>query len=100
MPVKEKRLLLVIFFFVILPGAIAFVVKVASYFMVEVEQGMAGFALPFFNYLFIALGFFCLFIWSFMSGHFKDIDQPAIDVILNHERLESAARMPEEPDGT
>ncbi len=85
---REKALLYFVVLFVIIPGGISFFVKVASYFMVEVEEGMSGFALPFFNYLFVALGFVCLFIWAYLKGHFKDIERPALEMLETELRAE------------
>ncbi len=78
---RDKIITYVMIFIVIIPGGLSFIAKVASYFMVEVEEGMSGFALPFFNYLFVALGFVCLFIWAYLVGHFKDIEKPSYDMM-------------------
>jgi hypothetical protein len=72
-------------FVVILPGGVSFISKMVAYSKVElVEDGMAGFALPFINYIFVALGFVALFTWAFFMGHFRDIEQPSYDM-LNRE---------------
>ncbi len=82
---KDKIITFIMVFFVILPGGISFISKMIAYSKVElVEDGMAGFALPFINYIFVALGFVALFIWAFFMGHFRDIEQPAFDM-LNRE---------------
>lgn len=78
---RDKIITYFMIIFVIIPGGLSFIAKIASYFMVEMEEGMSGFALPFFNYLFIAIGFICLFIWAFFMGHFKDIDKPSYDML-------------------
>ncbi|MBI4687863.1 MAG: hypothetical protein HY756_08820 [Nitrospirae bacterium] len=78
---RDKIITVCMILFVIIPGGISFIAKIASYFMVEMEEGMSGFALPFFNYLFIAIGFICLFVWAFFRGHFKEIDRPSYDMM-------------------
>jgi hypothetical protein len=78
---RDKIIFYVVIFCIIIPGAISFLIKVGAYFMVEVEEGMSGFALPFFNYLFVALGFVALFIWAYLEGHFKDIERPAYEML-------------------
>lgn len=78
---RDRIIAYFMIFMVILPGGLSFLAKVASYFMVEMEEGMAGFALPFFNYLFVALGFVSLFIWAFLRGHFKEINRPSYDML-------------------
>lgn len=87
---RDKIITYFMIIFVILPGGVSFIAKIASYFMVEMEEGMSGFALPFFNYLFIALGFVCLFVWAFLSGHFKDIDKPAHDMLEMERKYEDS----------
>ncbi len=78
---RDKVITYIMIFLVILPGGISFFIKVGSYFMVEVEEGMSGFALPFFNYLFVALGFVSLFVWAFLRGHFRDINRPSQEML-------------------
>ena len=87
---RDKIITYIMIFLVILPGGLSFIAKIASYFMVEVEEGMSGFALPFFNYLFVALGFVCLFVWAFLSGHFKDIDKPSNDMLEMEKSFEDS----------
>lgn len=87
---RDKIVTFVMVFLVIIPGGISFFAKVGSYFMVEMEEGMAGFALPFFNYLFVALGFVMLFVWAFFRGHFKDIDRPSYDMLEMEKSFEDS----------
>lgn len=85
MTLRDKIITFVMIFVVILPGGISFIAKMVAYSKVElVEDGMAGFALPFINYIFVALGFVALFTWAFFMGHFRDIEQPSYDM-LNRE---------------
>lgn len=85
MTLRDKIITIIMIFAVILPGGISFVSKMVAYSKVElVEDGMAGFALPFINYIFVALGFVALFTWAFFMGHFRDIEQPSYDM-LNRE---------------
>ncbi|MBF0541148.1 MAG: cbb3-type cytochrome oxidase assembly protein [Nitrospirae bacterium] len=85
---RDKIIFYVVVFFILIPGAISFLIKIGSYFMVEVEEGMSGFALPFFNYLFVALGFVALFVWAYLEGHFRDIERPAIEMLEREQRYE------------
>lgn len=87
---RDKLIAYFMIIFVILPGGLSFIAKIASYFMVETEEGMSGFALPFFNYLFVALGFVCLFVWAFLSGHFKNIDNPSHDMLEMEKSFEDS----------
>jgi len=85
---RDKFIFYFVLLVVIIPGAISFVVKVAAFFMVEVKDGLAGFALPYFNYLFIAIGFVFLFVWAYFKGHFNDIEKPALEMLEMNERFE------------
>ncbi len=87
---RDKIITYIMIFLVILPGGLSFFAKVGSYFMVEMEEGMSGFALPFFNYLFIALGFVSLFIWAYLKGHFKDIEKPSYDMMEMEQSFEDS----------
>ena len=87
---RDKIIVYFMLIFVIIPGGLSFIAKIASYFMVETEEGMSGFALPFFNYLFVALGFVCLFAWAFLSGHFKNIDKPSHDMLEMEKSFEDS----------
>ena len=85
MTLRDKIITFIMIFVVILPGGISFISKMIAYSKVELsEDGMAGFALPFINYIFVALGFVALFTWAFFMGHFRDIEQPSFDM-LNRE---------------
>jgi hypothetical protein len=85
MSLRDKIITFIMVFIVILPGGVSFTAKMIAYSKVElVEDGMAGFALPFINYIFVALGFVALFVWAFFMGHFRDIEQPSFDM-LNRE---------------
>ncbi|MBI4848534.1 MAG: hypothetical protein HY808_08195 [Nitrospirae bacterium] len=87
---RDKIIAYCMIIFVIIPGGISFIAKVGSYFMVEMEEGMSGFAMPFFNYLFVAMGFVCLFVWAFFMGHFKDIDKPSYDMLEMEKSFEDS----------
>ncbi len=85
MTFRDKIITLIMIFLVILPGGVSFIAKMIAYSKVELaEDGMTGFALPFINYIFVALGFVALFVWAFFMGHFRDIEQPSFDM-LNRE---------------
>ena len=78
---KDKIITYIMIIFVIIPGGVSFVAKVGSYFMVEMEEGMSGFAMPFINYLFVALGSVFHFVRAYLKGHFRDIEQPCRDML-------------------
>tara|TARA_Y100000031_G_C7913474_1_gene244938 strand:+ start:104 stop:478 length:375 start_codon:yes stop_codon:yes gene_type:complete len=85
---RDKCLFYFVVLFVIVPGAISFFVKVVSYFIAAGEEGMAGFAHPYINYLCVILGFLFLFNWAFLKGNFNDIEKPAIEMLKMNEEFE------------
>lgn len=42
--------------------------------MSEDRAGMQTFFIPLLTYLIVAAGFFCLFLWAFFSGQFRDVE--------------------------
>ena len=59
------------------------------------KDELAGFAFdPILTYGFVALGFFFLLVWAFMTGQFKDIEKTKhemIERVLQQERDEGLA---------
>ncbi len=59
------------------------------------KDELAGFAFdPILTYGFVALGFFFLLVWAFMTGQFKDIEKTKhemIERVLQQEREEGLA---------
>jgi len=63
----------------VLTAGSAFVFKLCEFYFTATTQGpqaLASFLIPVLNYLVVALGFACLFLWSYFSGHFRDIEAP------------------------
>ena len=57
----------------------AFLFKLCDFYITATTQGsqaLASFLIPVLNYLIVALGFACLFLWAYFSGQFRDIEAP------------------------
>ncbi len=57
----------------------AFIFKLCDFYITATTQGpgaLASFLIPVLNYLIVALGFACLFLWAYFSGQFRDIEAP------------------------
>ncbi len=53
-----------------------FVFKVVEFTRAWATGGSANFAIvPVVSYLAVALGFLCIFIWSFIRGEYKDVER-------------------------
>ncbi len=57
----------------------AFLFKLCDFYITATTQGaqaLASFLIPVLNYLIVAVGFACLFLWAYFSGQFRDIEAP------------------------
>jgi len=63
----------------ILTAGSAFLFKLFEFYFTATTQGsqaLASFLIPVLNYLIVAAGFACLFLWTYFSGQFKNIEAP------------------------
>ncbi len=57
----------------------AFVFKFIEFLYTATREGsaaMGSFLIPLLTYLIVAAGFFCLFLWAYFSGQFRDVEGP------------------------
>lgn len=72
----------------------AFLMKLVEFFYTATSSGtdaLASFLIPVLNYLMVAAGFFCLFLWAYSRGHFRDIEGPKyrmLEMQAEFDRLE------------
>jgi len=55
----------------------AFVMKLIDFYVTATTDGpdaLASFLIPVLNYLLVAAGFVCLFVWAWLTGQFKDVE--------------------------
>ncbi len=61
----------------VLVAGSAFVMKLIEFYATATGGGvdsLASFLIPVLNYLLVAAGFFCLFLWAYCSGQFRDLE--------------------------
>lgn len=57
----------------------AFFFKLFEFFYTATTKGpdaLGSFLIPVLNYLLVAVGFFCLFLWAYFTGQFRNVEQP------------------------
>lgn len=73
----------------------AFLFKLIEFFHTATSHGsdaLASFLIPVLNYLLVAAGFFCLFLWAYLSGQFRDIEAPKYRMLEIEAEFERRAR--------
>ena len=76
---KARRFLWAFSIAMVLTAGTAFVLKLIEFFATATRSGsdaLASFLIPVLNYLLVAAGFFCLFLWAYFSGQFRDLEGP------------------------
>ena len=76
---KARRFLWAFSIAMVLTAGSAFVLKLIEFFATATTQGpdaLVSFLIPVLNYLLVAAGFFCLFLWAYFSGQFRDLEAP------------------------
>lgn len=80
-----------ILFFVLASTAAGcmFVFKLFSFMETIRRDELAGFAFdPILVYGFVAMGFLCLLAWAFLSGQFRDVEEPKYEMLKRFEAQE------------
>ena len=57
----------------------AFLFKLVEFITTAKTKGpdaLGSFLIPVLNYLLVAAGFFCLFLWAYFTGQFRDLEAP------------------------
>jgi hypothetical protein len=68
-------------------AGITFVYKVVEMLRTIPRGDVAGFAvIQVITYLMISIGFFCLFLWSFVKGDFRDLERAKYLVLEMEQR--------------
>ena len=75
----------------VLVAGSAFFMKLIEFFNIATTDGsdaLASFLIPVLNYLLVAAGFFCLFLWAYLSGQFRDIEAAKYRMLELHWEIE------------
>jgi hypothetical protein len=73
----------------LVPAGVAFVNKFIHFCQTVHTDEMGKSALvPMLNYLAVAAGFTCLFVWALLRGMFRDIEAPKYTMLENEAKLD------------
>ncbi len=76
---QVRRFLWVFSVAMVLIAGSAFLFKLIEFYTIATTHGpdaLGSFLIPVANYLLVAAGFFCLFLWAYVSGQFRDVEAP------------------------
>lgn len=77
------------FVIIVLIAGIAFFFKLHEFMTTIKRDELAGFAFdPIMTYGFVAVGFLFLLAWAYLTGQFRDIEQPKYDMLERFDRQE------------
>ena len=81
----------------------AFVFKLIEFVYTAVNNGpgaLTSFLIPVLNYLLVAAGFGCLFLWAYVTGQFRNVEAPKhrmLELEREWDRIESAGDVQRAP---
>lgn len=64
---------------IVVVAGTAFVMKLVDFWITATNDGpdaLGSFLIPVLNYLLVAAGFACMFLWAYFKGHFRDLEAP------------------------
>lgn len=70
-----RRFLWIFSVVMVLTAGTAFIFKLVEFTLTFTTNASVRFAIiPLLTYLIVASGFACLFVWSYLKGHYKDVE--------------------------
>ncbi len=83
----------------VLVAGSAFLFKLIEFYNTATTSGpsaLGSFLIPVLNYLLVAGGFFCLFLWAYMTGQFRDMEAPKYRMLemqaqIDHQEKEASS---------
>jgi len=77
------------FFTFVFSAGTLFFYKVYTMLATVHQHELVGFAFdPLIVYACVAMGFFCMLVWAYLSGQFRDVEQPKYEMLERWERQE------------
>lgn len=74
-------------------AGLTFVYKMVEIIRTVPQGDVAGFAvMQVITYLLVAIGFFCLFLWSFLKGDFREIERAKYRLLEREDELDRMER--------
>lgn len=86
-----RRFLWIFSAVMVLTAGTAFVFKLIEFILTATAPGpdaLGSFLIPVLNYLLVAAGFFCLFLWAYVTGQYRDIEAPKYRMLEMQERFD------------
>jgi cbb3-type cytochrome oxidase maturation protein len=91
----RRRFLWLFSIAMVVTAGTAFVFKLIEFFHTATRGGpdaMGSFLIPVLNYLLVAGGFACLFLWAYLTGQFRDVEGPKYRMLQMQEQFDRAQR--------
>ena len=76
---------------VIIVAGTAFLFKLIEFVIVATSKGpeaLSSFLIPVLNYLLVATGFICLFLWAYFTGQFRDVERPKYRMLQMQKQID------------
>ena len=76
---RARRFLWVFSITMVTIAGTGFLFKLIEFIVTATSRGpdaLGSFLIPVLNYLLVAAGFFCLFLWAYFTGQFRDLEAP------------------------
>ena len=90
---RSRMFLWVFSWVMILTAGTAFVFKLIEFFHTATTMGrgaLASFLIPLLTYLIVAAGFASMFMWSYLSGHYKDVEAAKYRMLEMQQEIDAA----------
>jgi len=78
----------------------AFIMKLIDFIITATTDGanaLASFLIPVLNYLLVATGFVCLFLWAWVKGHFRNVEAPKYRMLQMQRQIDEQERLDRHP---
>lgn len=88
---SARRPILIFFVSAVFVAGCMFTYKLFAFLTTIRKDELAGFAFdPIVIYGIVAFGFFCMLLWAFLTGQFRDIERPKYEMLERFDEQERA----------
>jgi len=90
---RSRMFLWVFSWVMIITAGTAFLFKLIEFFHTATTMGrgaLASFLIPLLTYLIVAAGFASMFMWSYLSGHYKDVEAAKYRMLEMQQEFDAA----------
>ncbi|HBB41344.1 MAG: hypothetical protein COW73_11900 [Nitrospirae bacterium CG18_big_fil_WC_8_21_14_2_50_70_55] len=90
---RDSRVLTWFAILVVVCAGMGFFYKLTEFIRTMLANEIQGFALiSVSTYLVVAIGYLCLFIWSYLQGHYRDVEGPKYWLLEHEAELDAEHR--------